>query len=427
MTGWWKSLRAGQSAWQTVTVFVCLSAGCLGLAGRADSAQITRASSNSNVQLTQEGSNGPRLPPPARLKPGGSVLRVGPSSILRAPSYAAKIAKDGDTVEIEAGDYVGDVAVWVQNNLTLRGINGRAHIKAAGNSAEGKAIWVIKGDNTIVENIEFSGAKVPDRNGAGIRLEGKNLIVRHSWFHHNENAIVTGRIPASDVLVEYCRIYSNTVDYKKNTKYSHNIYIGRVQSFILRNSYIQGAQVGHNVKSRAANNFIINNRIMDEIDGGSSYLVDLPNGGTAYVLGNLFHQSNKNDNNVLLSYGAEGVEYQDGRLFVVNNTFVNDDNSGVFIRNFGSVPAEITNNLIVGPGRIISGPGQLKGNLVTERPSFVDRSSFDYRLRKDSPAVDAGVSPSDDLLPKNIYVHPTGVAPRRTVGPVDVGAYELIP
>ena len=166
---------------------------------------------------------------------------------------------------------------------------------------------------------------------------------------------------------------------------------------------------------------------MDEIDGGSSYLIDLPNGGTAYVLGNLFHQSNKNDNYTFLSYGAEGIEDQDGRLHVANNTFVNDDTSGLFVRNFGAIPAKITNNLFVGPGRIISGPGRLEGNLATETPGFVNRDSFDYRLRKDSPAVDAGVNPGDDLLPKNIYVHPTGVAPRQTVGPVDVGAYEYIP
>lgn len=425
-------LRGGQVAWQRTVLLACLITGCLGLPGRADSFEMLDARSNSSAQVSQAENNGPRLPPPSKLKPGtrltrGTIVRVGPRSVYRTPSDAAKIAKDGDTIEIEAGIYEGDAAVWIQNNLTLRGVGGRAHIEAAGSSAEGKAIWVIKGDNTTVENIEFSGAKVPSRNGAGIRLEGKNLIVRRSWFHHNENAILTGRIPESDILVEYCRIYSNTVDPNKNNKYSHNLYIGRVHSFTLRNSYIQGAQIGHNVKSRATNNFIINNRIMDEIDGGSSYLIDLPNGGTAYVLGNLFHQSNKNDNYTFISYGAEGIEDQDGRLNVANNTFVNDDDSGLFIRNFGTMPAEITNNLFVGPGRIISGPGRLEGNLATETPGFVNRDSFDYRLRKDSPAVDAGVNPSDDLLPKNIYVHPTGVAPRRTVGPVDVGAYELIP
>ena len=51
-----------------------------------------------------------------------------------------------------------------------------------GKSAESKAIWVIKGNNCRVENIEFSNCRVPDNNGAGIRMEGTNLTVSHCYF-----------------------------------------------------------------------------------------------------------------------------------------------------------------------------------------------------------------------------------------------------
>lgn len=47
-----------------------------------------------------------------------------------------------------------------------------------------------------MEWIEFSGATVPDKNGAGIRQEGVPLTVRHCRFHDNENCILAG-----DVLV----------------------------------------------------------------------------------------------------------------------------------------------------------------------------------------------------------------------------------
>src|SRR5437899_1894110 len=77
-------------------------------------------------------------------------LRVGPGRELLRPSDAARAARDGDTVEIDAADYDGDVAVWTQSHLTLRGIGGRARLQANGASAEGKAIWVIKGEDTTV-------------------------------------------------------------------------------------------------------------------------------------------------------------------------------------------------------------------------------------------------------------------------------------
>ena len=65
----------------------------------------------------------------------------------------------------------------------------------------GKAIWVIAGDDVTVENITFSGARVPDQNGAGIRAEGKNLTVRSSRFYDNENGILAAR-SGSTILIQ---------------------------------------------------------------------------------------------------------------------------------------------------------------------------------------------------------------------------------
>ena len=106
---------------------------------------------------------------------------------------------------------------------------------------------------------------------------------------------------------------------------------------------------------------------------------------------------------------------------------MNDDRSGIFVRNFGDVPAETVNNFFVGPGKITSGPAQLAGNVATRQPNFVNRDLFDYRLRVGSPAIDAGVRLGDDMTPRNIYVHPAGVGPRMLDGAVDVGAYEFVP
>jgi hypothetical protein len=126
------------------------------------------------------------------------VLKVGPTQRYTLPSQAARDARDGAVVEIDAGDYDGDVAVWRQNDLTLRGVGGRPHLRAAGRAAEGKAIWVIKGDRVTVENVEMSGARVPSRNGAAIRAEGAGLTIRNSRLHGNEMGLLTK--PILDIL-----------------------------------------------------------------------------------------------------------------------------------------------------------------------------------------------------------------------------------
>lgn len=352
------------------------------------------------------------------------LIRVGPNREVRLPSEAAKIAGDGDVIEIDAGDYKGDVAVWRQNGLTLRGVGGRVHLNAAGEAAEGKAIWVIKGDQTTVERIEFSGASVGDHNGAGIRHEGRDLTVRHCVFRDNENGILGG---GGNVLVEYSEFAHNGF----GDGQSHNMYIsGRTQRFTLRFSYTHHAHIGHNVKSRAAENWILYNRIMDEADGDSSYLVDLPNGGIAYVIGNVMHQGTHTDNHVVLAYAAEGVTRKENSLFVINNSVVNDNPTGVFVRNRAQgVNADLINNLLVGRIDLSQGRVTSQANMVTQQPYFVDQAHYDYRLTRRSPAIGRGVDPGrgngEELRPKFEYVQPLGRRSRPVEGNIDVGAYEF--
>ena len=266
------------------------------------------------------------------------VIQVGPTKSYKTPSQAARIAKDGDYIEIDQGTYTDDVAVWRQNNLFIYGINGRPHLKSNGAAAEGKAIWVVKGNNTRIANIEFSGAKVRDRNGAGIRQEGANLWIYGCFFHDNEEGILTGGNPESDIIIEHSEFARNGA----GDGQSHNIYIGGIRKFTLRYSYVHHARIGHNVKSRALENHILYNRLADEHEGTSSYSIDLSNGGTTYIIGNLIEQGPKSENHTLFSYAAEGEKNLSNGFYVVNNTFVNNHSRGKFIQNRSkSTPASI--------------------------------------------------------------------------------------
>ena len=367
-----------------------------------------------------------------------SVLRVGPGMQYSKPSLAAQFARDGDTIEILAATYRGDVAVWRQNNLTIRGIYGRARLEANGKHAQGKAIWVIKGNNTRIENIEFSGATVPDGNGAGIRLEGANLYITNCYFHDNENGILTGSNANSDITIERSEFARNGAGDGR----THNMYIGRVNRLTVKYCYSHHAKVGHNLKSRARENFIMYNRIMDEREGSSSYAVDIPNGGLCYLIGNVIQQGPNSENYHIISYGAEGLSFKKNALYIVNNTIVNDRDNGVFIRiNAQTQNATVFNNIFCGQGKTVSGRANAKSNLTISPKSFlgfsltssgfVNAYEFDYRLLEDSPAVDSGSDPGIghhfDLTPKAEYVHLANARKRIIYKAIDIGAYEYLP
>ncbi|WP_428355254.1 right-handed parallel beta-helix repeat-containing protein [Methyloprofundus sp.] len=365
--------------------------------------------------------------------PEQHIYQVGSSSMYATPSDISREVGDNSIVEIEAGEYFEDVTVWRQSNITIRGIGGRAHLKANGKAAEGKAIWVFKGNNVAIENIEFSEAKVASRNGAGIRMEGSNLTIRNCHFHDNEMGILTGKNLASEIIIENSEFNNNTVDYNRHKRLGHNIYIGEIAKFTLTGSYIHDAETGHNIKSRAHENYILYNKITDE-KLGSSYLLDMPNGGDAFVVGNLFHQNTANDNYTLLSYSAERKQNKaSSLLYVVNNTFVNSAQDSQFIKNHAAGLTVLVNNLFVGPGQIMQGAAVQFSNVQLAVADFVNAENYDYRLKHAMSALtNRGIVPGEArngfiLSPKYQYRHPATTELRPLNGNIDIGAYEFVP
>jgi hypothetical protein len=364
-----------------------------------------------------------------------AVLRVGPGKPYASPSKAIAAAADGDIIEIDAGTYTGDVCAIRKNRLTLRGVNGRAKLDAAGANADSKGIWVIYGNDTVVENIEFTGAQVRDQNGSGIWLEGNNLTVRNCYFHHNEEGILTGK--TGTVLIEYSEFAYNG----NGEGFTHNLYIGAAESFTFRYCYSHHAIAGHLVKSRAAVNYILYNRLTEEPGGNGSFELDLPNGGTSYVIGNIIQKSVESENYASVAYFEEGpAGGAPGRqLYVVNNTFSNAarQNKALFVYTRGglSTPVVIRNNIFTGPeGGALWAPGDItnqanaavSSNYQGDAARLADPDTFDYRLLPGSPAIDAGADLGDPkLAPTMQYVHPACAAGRKTVGPIDMGAYEF--
>lgn len=359
-------------------------------------------------------------------------LTVGPGKTYATPSLAATACLDGDTISIDAGLYTGDVCTWSRSNLTIRGVGGKAHLEANGLYAAGKGTWVLAGNNTTVENIEFSGAtaSATDNNGAGIRLDGTGLTVRSCFFHDNQNGILTGANAASDVLIEYSEFANNGF----GDGYTHNLYIGQIRTLTFRFNYSHHAKAGHNLKSRAQSNYVIGNRLMDEANGTSSYVVDLPNGGLSFLIGNLIQQGPATANHsAIIRYGEEGGTNTVQHLYVCSNTVVNDYPGTTSFLTIAATTtvAQVRNNLFLGQGTAISGTATLEqNNLVTTTSPLVNRATYDYHLATGTnAAVDAAVDPGSAegqaLLPTRQYVHPASDEARTTNGSSpDIGAYE---
>ncbi|HLF63233.1 MAG TPA: right-handed parallel beta-helix repeat-containing protein [Saprospiraceae bacterium] len=363
-----------------------------------------------------------------------TTFQVGSSKPYVSPNalYTSNVVQAGDTIEIDGETYTGTatLAVWNKNNLFIIGVNGRPHLIADGTYILGKGIWVLSGNNITVENVEFSDASVPDNNGAGIRLDGMGLTVRHCYFHENETGILTNN-NGGDILIEFTEFDHNSY----GDGFSHNLYIGHVNSLTFRFNYSHHAVEGHNLKSRANENYIYYNRIMDEETGASSRLIDLPNGGYSIVMGNLLMEGENSPNSNLVGYGQEGLSNPGPHEFYfINNTLVNKRiASGLYVDIDGQPDVvNIINNIFAGPGTLTNGPITTFDHNLVETViadvGFVDEANFDYHLISNSPAIDYGIEVDpvngSSLTPEFGYLHPVDSETRSLNGTIDAGAYE---
>lgn len=291
------------------------------------------------------------------------ILQVGPTRTIKTIAHSAQLAGAGTTIEIDYGEYAGDVAVWTQDRLTLRAVGGRVRLIAAGTAAEGKAIWVMRGGQMSVEGFDFTGARVASQNGAGIRFEKGVLRVRDCTFTDNENGILTGNDADTQLEIEDSEFAHNGY----GDGQSHNLYVGVIARLSVTGSYFHHARVGHLLKSRAKINRIYNNRLVDGEGRQASYELEFPIGGVAHVVGNVIAQSTSTENPHLISFGAEGYKWLLNEIRLENNTLVNPlAQGGVFLRVApqGAVAIRAVNNRLTGQGTLeTAGPGEYRNNV----------------------------------------------------------------
>ncbi|WP_270937881.1 calcium-binding protein [Falsiroseomonas oryzae] len=318
------------------------------------------------------------------------VLTVGSGQQYDTISSAIAASRDGDVIQVQAGTYTNDFAE-IRTDVSLVAVGGVAHLKATTAPPNGKAILTTNADVTI-QGFEFSGAAVPDQNGAGIRHESGNLVIEDSRFHDNENGILTIASNRDATLT----IRDSEFDHNgRGDGRTHNIYVGDIGKLTVENSYFHEASVGHELKSRAQETIITGSRFAD-FDATASYSIDLPNGGRAVLRDNVLQQGPNSENPVIVSFGVEGNVHANSSLEMTGNTVIDEHPSGRLLWNATGVPATVSDTEVFGltADQLVSGPANVSGTtFLASAPAFDTSAPWQPGAAPPAPAPDPVTDP----------------------------------
>jgi hypothetical protein len=297
-----------------------------------------------------------------------SILTVGTGEEYATIQAAVAAASDGDTIDVNAGTYaVADLKI--SEDLTFVAVGGTVDIVPPATTSKynvGKGLFIVGTEtstpNVTIEGFSFSGAKSTSANGAGIRYQSGNLTLDDDSFSNNQDGILappfidgTGTIDVNDCVFDH----NGAGDGQ-----SHNIYIGYINTFIMTNSISEDAVVGHEVKSRAENNTIENNQIIDGPTGTASYSIDLPDGGNDIIQGNTIEKGPDASAPIAIHIGGPMLPWLDTNVVVQDNTFINNYGPAAqAVNNEFTAPVTVTDNTIENFNTILSGIGAQSGNV----------------------------------------------------------------
>ena len=233
---------------------------------------------------------------------------------MHAPSEAARQAADGDSIVIAPGTYY-DCAVWPQAHLSLSAAG--PGVVLTDTTCVGKAIWVIDGEGARVDGITFARARVPDRNGAGIRAEAPDLAVSHAHFLNDEVGILDGVAGGTLSVADS--------DFDGNGK---GLLVGPSARLEISGTRVTGSHAGDAIASGAALTTITGGAIEDGDAGSAGCLISVT--GDLDLRGVAFRKAAAGANPgciVLVGGAAEQVTVRGGSVAV------SAPGAATFIRN----------------------------------------------------------------------------------------------
>jgi len=286
------------------------------------------------------------LAPPA----SAATLKVGPEAELKTPSAAARVAQDGDTIEIAPGEYF-DCAVWRANGLTITGPSDPATPAVLSDaSCLGKALFVVGGRDVTIRHLTFTRVRVPDGNGAGIRAEGGSLTVEHSRFVNNEVGILAVDMPLGTLAILDSAFEGNGAC--NDARCGATVQAGALLRLRIERSSFTGSRGGDLVRAWPQRSDILESRFTDGPRGAAARLLAI-GGGAMLVSGNQFEKGPIKAARDAAQDTA--VELRDlwgpvaGMLFQRNTLINNTGHKLVFVHNLTAGTVRLEGNTI-GPG-----------------------------------------------------------------------------
>lgn len=186
-------------------------------------------------------------------------------------------------------------------------------------TCEGKAALVLRGRGAEVSGLIFQNMRVPDFNGAGIRLEQGNLTVADSWFRDSQQGILTAGDMGSQIVIDRST-FSRLGTCEGGGGCAHSVYTGSYGYLRITRSRFEEGAGGHYVKSRAAQVDIASSSFDDSHGHETNYMIDLPAGASGQISNNWFVQGQSKENySAFIAVGAEEREHSSAGLMVAGN------------------------------------------------------------------------------------------------------------
>lgn len=188
-----------------------------------------------------------------------------------------------------------------------------------GVACEDKAALVLRGEGSVVDGLIFRNLRVPDGNGAGIRIELGDLTVLNSMFLDSQEGILGAQDAPKAMRIDHST-FAGLGQCDETPDCAHSIYLATTGRVTITHSRFERGRGGHYVKLRAPQVSITDNSFDDSQGRKTNYMIDLPEGGTGLIARNTFVQGAQKENwSGLIVVSAEARKYPATGLNVVDN------------------------------------------------------------------------------------------------------------
>jgi len=190
----------------------------------------------------------------------------------------------------------------------------------AGAVCEDKAALVLRGRGAEVRGLSFTGMRVADFNGSGIRLEQGDLTVSDARFADSQQGILTANGVRARVTIMRSTFSGLGNCDDEDVGCAHSVYVGDYGALVVRESRFERGAGGHYLKTRTGEVVIENNSFDDSAGFETNYMIDLPAGARGRIAGNFFVQGRSKLNaSAFIALGTETILHPSDGLVVENN------------------------------------------------------------------------------------------------------------